>query len=501
MGFLLDLIRRWTGTKPPGAPPESAPGAAPAATRESIAVEPPPAPTPAPEASAISAPEAVAEAPGPAPSEPMPTAPVEVAPAPPAPAAPEPLGLPDDLQSPLRGDWGAIDAGSGSDAPSEPSPAPGPVRSTRREAADRRRERAAAVAERHATDIRYLGRGVSEGLSDRRGDRAKLEALGLPIFASPADLADRLGITVPRLRWLAFHEEVASRVHYVAFEVAKKGGGTRRLSAPHRSLDLAQGWIAREVVARLPVSDQAHGFVPGRSILTNARAHAGRAVVANLDLADFFPSIGWRRVRRVFERAGYSPAVATVLALVCTEAPRRTVQFDGETLHVATGPRGLPQGARTSPGLANQVARGLDARLAGLAGRLGAVYTRYADDLTFSGGPDLDPRIGALLAAVRRIAASEGFAVNPAKTRVLRRNAAQVVTGLVVNDRPGVARGEVRRLRAILHRAQAEGLDAQNRAGHPDFRAHLRGKIAFIAMARPAVGARLLAALQAVEGG
>jgi retron-type reverse transcriptase len=192
--------------------------------------------------------------------------------------------------------------------------------------------------------------------------------------------------------------------------------------------------------------------------------------------------------------------VATILGRLCTESPRRRVVFDGTTYFVATGPRGLPQGASTSPGLSNQVARRLDRRLAGLAGKLDATYTRYADDLTFSGDSALDARVGYLLARVRHLARAEGFAVNEAKTRVLRQNAAQVVTGLVVNDRPGVARVEVRRLRALLHRAKSEGLDAQNRDNHPDFRAHLRGKIAYISMARPEAGARLLEAFMEVVG-
>ena len=174
----------------------------------------------------------------------------------------------------------------------------------------------------------------------------------------------------------------------------------------------------------------------------------------NLDLEDFFPSIGFPRVRSVFKRAGYSPAVATILALLCTECPRRVMEYDGVRYSAATGPRGLPQGACTSPGLSNQVARRLDRRLGGLAGKLGITYTRYADDLTFSGDGELEGRVGYLMARVRHIAQDEGFAVNEAKSRVLRRNAAQVVTGLVVNGRPGVPRAEVRRLRAILHRAR-----------------------------------------------
>jgi retron-type reverse transcriptase len=160
----------------------------------------------------------------------------------------------------------------------------------------------------------------------------------------------------------------------------------------------------------------------------------------------------------------------------------------------------LPQGACTSPGLSNQVARRLDRRLTGLAAKLGLTYTRYADDLTFSGDDALEKRVGYLMARVRHIAQDEGFTVNESKTRVLRRSTAQMVTGLVVNDRPGVRRDEVRRIRAILHRARTAGLDSQNRENLPDFRAWLRGKIAFVRMARPEAGDRLLAELDRLEG-
>jgi retron-type reverse transcriptase len=367
------------------------------------------------------------------------------------------------------------------------------------EAAERKRLRAEAVARRRATDIVFLGRGVSGRLGDRRSDPQKLEALGLPLLSTPAEIAAALGLSVPRLRWLAFHTEVAARVHYVSFTVPKRSGGVRTLSAPHRTLAAAQEWVLQNIVSRLPTEPPAHGFIAGRSILTNAQPHAGRAVVVNMDLEGFFPSITFPRVRSVFQRLGYSPAVATVLALLCTECPRRPVEYAGKPYHVATGPRGLPQGACTSPGLSNQVARRLDKRLAGLAAKLGLTYTRYADDLTFSGDAAVNDKVGYLMARVRHVAQEEGFAVNEKKSRVLRRNAAQRVTGLVVNDRPGVARAEVRRLRAILHRARREGLDAQDRDGRPNFRAWLRGKIAYVSMARPEAGARLKAALDALS--
>jgi retron-type reverse transcriptase len=366
------------------------------------------------------------------------------------------------------------------------------------EAAERKRTREAAIARRRATDIVFLGRGVSGQLNDRTSDLDRLAAAGLPPLSTPAELAEALGLSVPRLRWLAFHTEAATRSHYLRFTIPKRSGGTRTLFVPHRTLAQAQRCILERIVTKLPVETPAHGFVTGRSILTNARAHAGRSIVVNLDLQDFFPNVGFPRVRSVFKRAGYSPAVATILALLCTECPRRLMGYEGITYHVATGPRGLPQGACTSPGLSNLVARRLDRRLSGLARKLGLAYTRYADDLTFSGDETLDDRVGYLMARVRHIARDEGFTINEAKSRVLRRNTAQVVTGLVVNDRPGVARAEVRRLRAILHRARSEGLERQNREGHPDFVAWLRGKIAFVAMVRPEVGAALRRELDAM---
>jgi retron-type reverse transcriptase len=330
-------------------------------------------------------------------------------------------------------------------------------------------------------------------------DEPRLDANGLPVLHTPADAANAIGLTLKQLRWLAYHTEAATRTHYVKFQIPKKSGGMRTLAAPHKTLKAAQHWILANVVGKLPVTDAAHGFVAGRGIVSNANPHVGKAVVVNLDLSDFFPTIAFPRVRAVFERYGYSGSVATVLALLCTECPRATVTYAGTKYEAATGPRGLPQGAPTSPGLSNQVARMLDKRLLGVAAKLGLTYTRYADDLTFSGGEELAGKIGWLLAKVRHIAQEEGFAVNEKKTRVMRRSSAQTVTGVIVNDKPSIDREELRRMRAILHRAKSEGLDAQNRDGRPNFREWLAGKIAFVYMVRPDVGAKLKAALDAVS--
>ncbi|AGP32968.1 reverse transcriptase family protein [Sorangium cellulosum] len=370
----------------------------------------------------------------------------------------------------------------------------------RRQSEERRKQRAEAVARRRAEDIIYLGLDVSAGLADRRSQVESLAGRGLPVLSTPADVARALDIPVPRLRWLCFHGEAVERPHYVYFEVPKRSGGTRLLAAPHASLAAAQAWILREILDKLPVEEPAHGFVKGRSTVTNARPHARRDVVVNLDLSEFFPTITFPRVRGVFHRLGYSPAVATVLALLCTEAPRRAVEYDGQRLWVAVGDRALPQGACTSPAISNQVARKLDRRLAGMCARAGFVYTRYADDLTFSAPPGKRGDIAMLLARVRHIVMEEGFAIHPEKGRVQRAGGRQVVTGVVVNDRPSAPREEVRRLRAILHAAKKTGLAAQNRRNVPDFEAHLRGRIAYVQMIDREKAAPLLAALDALTG-
>jgi len=368
-----------------------------------------------------------------------------------------------------------------------------------KEAAERKRKHAEDVARRKQTDIVFLGRGVSGGLADRRANVEKLQQRQLPLLAAPADLAQVLNLTIPRLRWLAFHSETATVTHYVRFQVPKKSGGVRELAAPHRDLAAAQQWILMHILEKLPVHDAAHGFVPGRGTMTNAVPHVARAAVVNLDLKDFFPSITFPRVKGIFQELGFSPAVATILGLLCTECPRRQVEYNGKKLFVATGPRGLPQGACTSPALSNLLARRLDARLAGLAKKLGFTFTRYADDLTFSADGPAVAKTACLLARVRRIVESESLVVNEKKTRVQRPGRRQSVTGIVVNQRPNVPRRLTKRLRAILHSAKKDGLAAQNREHRENFEPWLDGMIAYVQMVNPDKGRRLREAFKSVS--
>ena len=376
-------------------------------------------------------------------------------------------------------------------------------RQKQEEAAARRAAHDAAVAERRATDIVFLGRGVSRGLSERDSDAAKLAAAGLPMLSTPADVAALLQVDIPALRWLAFDHPAATLTHYARFEVPKKSGGMRQLASPKPMLRATLAILNEQIVAPLAAGSgdgPAHGFVRGRSIVTNAAPHVGAAIVVNLDLADFFPSITQPRVKGLLQSVGYSPAAATVLSLLMTDSPRRLIRYDGRPLHVATGPRSLPQGACTSPGLSNAIARSLDRRLAGYAAAAGWTYTRYADDLTFS-APTADAQVGRLLARVRHIAEQEGFAVNRAKTRVQRPRQRQSVTGVVVNAKPSTPRQLRRQLRAILHNARTTGLEAQNTDGHPNFAAWVEGQIAFVAMVNAEQGAALRTAYESLRTG
>lgn len=321
---------------------------------------------------------------------------------------------------------------------------------------------------------------------------------GLPELADAQALASALTLTVPQLRWLAFHREVDRGTHYRRWYIPKRDGSLRLISAPKPMLKAAQRFIAREITEKLPVHGAAHGFLCGRSIASNAQAHAGAAIVVKFDIRDFYPTITSARVKGLLRKAGYGEQVATLIAMLCTEAPRDVLEIDGKTQFVATGPRSLPQGAPTSPSITNALCLRLDARLSAIASAQGWVYTRYADDMTFS-QQDAGGHVGHLRGAVRRIVAEEGFKLHEKKTRVMRAGRRQSVTGLVINaSSPDTAparvpREMIRRLRAAIHnrkRGQAGG----------DSVARLAGMAAYIYMTDPDKGRKFLDELAALEG-
>nr|WP_246315317.1 reverse transcriptase family protein [Kineococcus aurantiacus] len=325
----------------------------------------------------------------------------------------------------------------------------------------------------------------------------------VPPLDTVDDLAAFCGLDPAQLDWFADVHRFQVRAggsalhHYRARWVAKRGA-PRLLEAPKPRLKAVQRKVLHEVLDRFPVHDAAHGFVPGRSPVTGAWDHVLARTVVRFDLEGFFASVPAARVHGTFRSTGYPEPVAHLLTgLVTHVTPLRDLRAmpDGGSAEARHRLRRnlshahLPQGAPTSPALANLCARGLDARLDGLARVLGATFTRYADDLTFSSTTGLDPV--RLHRAVRAVVADEGFTLNPAKTRVRGAGSRQVVTGLVVNERPNVPREEFDRLKAVLHNCVRHGPTSQDREGHRDFRAHLLARVARVESVNPAKGRRL----------
>jgi hypothetical protein len=316
--------------------------------------------------------------------------------------------------------------------------------------------------------------------------------LQIPALATPGDLADWLGETTVQLGWLADERCTHGRTadptlqHY-RYSFIAKNRGVRLLEAPKPRLKSIQRRILHEILDVVPLHDAAHGFAAGRSCLTGAQIHAGESVVATFDLVQFFPSISAPRVHGIFRSLGYPWAVARRLTGLCTTATPANVRLriiDPTSQALLAVPH-LPQGAPTSPALANLLAFTLDTRLHGLARAAGANYTRYADDLAFSGPPEFARSLTRFINAVETIVADEGFSLNQAKTRVMPRHTRQRITGIIVNDHCNTPRAEFEFLKSILYNCTLTGPETQNRAAIPNFRAHLEGRIGWIAQINP----------------
>ncbi|ROQ64933.1 reverse transcriptase (RNA-dependent DNA polymerase) [Rathayibacter sp. PhB152] len=287
----------------------------------------------------------------------------------------------------------------------------------------------------------------------------------------------------------------------------RPGRAPRLLEVPRSRLRAVQRSVLDEIVGLAPVHPAAHGFVPGRSAITGAAVHTGSAMLITLDLQRFFAQVTAARVFRLLRGEGLPEAVAFALTGLCTHAvpvaaihrmPAGGEPEERAALRRSLALAHLPQGAPTSPALANLALRRLDARLTGYAEAAGARYTRYADDLAFSGGTRFARRAEAFSRGAARIVEDAGYAVNPRKTRLRPASTRQSVTGIVVNAHPAVRRADVDRLHAILHNCAVHGPAGQNRAGVPDFRAHLLGRIAWVSAVHPGRGAKLRAVFERI---
>ena len=335
---------------------------------------------------------------------------------------------------------------------------------------------------------------------------AWLSALALPALPTLGDLAHWLDLPSGQLDWFA-DQWRANRAgttqlqHYHYRWLPKRSGGLRLLEIPKQRLSAVQRRILVGLLNHVPPHAAVHGFRRRHSALSHAALHTGQRVVMRVDLKDFFSGIAASRVQALFARLGYPTTVAGALARICTHCTPPAVLREPALEAGQRQPlrsRHLPQGSPCSPALANLCAYRLDMRLDALARSMGANYSRYADDLTFSGGAKLERAAERFHVQVIAIAYDEGFTVNTRKTRIMRAATRQQVTGIVVNQHPNIARKEVDTLKAMLTNCLRHGPDSQNREGREHFRAYLAGRVAHVQMVNAARGLKLRALLDQI---
>lgn len=271
----------------------------------------------------------------------------------------------------------------------------------------------------------YLKQLGSPAHDDLALAQSLMERRFIPILHG-SDIGHYLGIS-PRL---VGHMAKAPHKYYRPFNIPKKKGGTRRIDAPRIFLKTVQRYLLDCILHQVPLHEAVVGFRPKLNCSTGALRHVGRPYLWNIDLKDFFPTVKLKQVQAVFAQIGYASETAFLLARLCC--------LDGR----------LPQGAPTSPALANIVFTPADRKLDALAQAAGLVYSRYADDLSFS-GVLLIPE--AFRREVFSVITAHGFKVNQTKSRLMGPRARREVTGLTVNKSVSVQRKRRRELRAFFH--------------------------------------------------
>ncbi len=307
-----------------------------------------------------------------------------------------------------------------------------------------------------------------------------------PVINTVGELAGWLNISTQELDWfmnLWRREPTASRElqHYQYQLIEKRDGRLRLIESPKNRLKRIQRKIYDEIIATIPVHPAAHGYCKGRSCVSHAVVHQGKQTLLLFDIAECFQSIRWPMVKAVFKKLGYTEGVCVCLTALCTHS---VLLKPGQFRMLDSGhrerlkQRHLPQGAPSSPALANAALNTLDKRLSGLAHHLDADYSRYADDIVISSDHSRDWRF--LEPLIGGICLDEGVALNYRKSRIIKTHQKQRIVGIVVNHRVNIDRKYFDTLKATLMNCRRHGVVGQNRHGHTDFRAHLHGKIQYV---------------------
>ena len=256
---------------------------------------------------------------------------------------------------------------------------------------------------------------------------------------------------------------------YKEFEIPKKSGGTRRITAPTGKLKDVQKCISVLVAPYYQVPDCVHGFAEGKSVASNASMHTAKNYVLNIDLKDFFPTITYTRVVKSLKELGFNDEVSDIIARLCT-----IPMWDEQNQMLRNS---LPQGSPASPLLSNIVCISLDRRLSGLAKRFRLTYSRYADDITFSSDHSVYAKDSEFLKELENIVESSGFKINEKKTRLQKKGSRQDVTGLIVGEKINTYRQFTKNLRAAVFHAETNGCTPR------EFN-NIMGRISYMAMVK-----------------
>lgn len=291
----------------------------------------------------------------------------------------------------------------------------------------------------------------------------KLSSDNFPIIFCFDHLSELVGIE----RKFLSHMVMQTKSFYRKFSIPKRSGGIRTISAPYASLLHCQRWIGKNILSKIPIHEAVHGFISHSSIITNAEPHLESEWLLKIDIKDFFPSIGIPSIVSIFKQCGYARDVSFFLARLCTLDEK------------------LPQGSATSPTLSNIVFSKTDNRLANLANSWNLKYTRYADDMTFSGHYIPAKFIGI----VYNILESEGFLANTEKTRLIGQKGRKIVTGISVSGKklklPKVTKRQVRKEVFYLLRFGFEQHTDRIGSDDPIYVERLLGKLTFWKQVEP----------------
>lgn len=266
---------------------------------------------------------------------------------------------------------------------------------------------------------------------------------------------------------------------YKRYDIRKRSGGVRHIAAPFKPLLGMQEWILHNILEKIlyEIPECANGFMKGRSIKTNAEPHANKKWLINVDIKNFFGSIRRVNVNEFFSSLGYEKEVTACLTAICTYKEDRYFA--------------LPQGAPTSPLLSNFISIKMDKELLDLANRVGASYTRYADDITFSGNDNICP---ITLKQIKAILSKYGFLLNKEKTRVRYQGCRMEVTGLTISNGVHVSkqyRKEVWRELHFLLKYGPEVHCAKRQYLKGYYKEWLQGRIMFIRSIDKEVGDKM----------